>query len=338
MNFILADQDKEEIPFLLISEDENNENGFAHQQSILPGARAVLAAGLFGTMKFIEVACPEFSIWHSNYDMSRRTHIYCRMEEYVLELHFTLNNTLHFKMDGLSEVRLLPGQFNLSYAPYMDKITWFQKGEVYTNFGIHFTPAYLQQVASYFPMLDAFLQKVEKGIPGMLSAQHGQMTPEINTLVQKMLHCHFTGDVRVLYLQSKVLELLLLALEQVSTQNKSPDIQLRPYDIERIREAHDYLLQNMENPCTLIELSRKVGINDFKLKKGFKQLYGTTVYDFLLDARMEKARNLLLESDISVHDIALMMGYQTLSSFITAFKKKTGYSPGTFKKLRKGKP
>ena len=161
MNFTIADQDKEEIPCLLLNENENG-NGYAHPQSILPGARALGAAGLFGTMKFLEVECPQFSIWHSNYDMLLRTHIYCRMEQYVLELHFTLHNTLHFKMDGLSEVTLLPGQFNLSYAPYMDKVTWFKKDEVYTNFGVHFTPEYLQQVASYFPMLGDFFAKGRK--------------------------------------------------------------------------------------------------------------------------------------------------------------------------------
>ena len=92
----------------------------------------------------------------------------------------------------------------------------------------------------------------------------------------------------------------------------------------------------MDNPCTLVELSHKVGINDFKLKKGFKQLYGTTVYEFLVDARMEKAKLLLLETETSIHEIAFVTGYKNLSSFITAFKKKMGYSPGSYKRLKRG--
>jgi AraC-like DNA-binding protein len=255
----------------------------------------------------------------------------------MLELHFALNNTLYFKIDGLGEITLLPGQFNLSYAPYVNKVSWFQGREESTQFGIHFTPEYLQQAALHFPLLNAFLEKVEKGIPCMINPQHGKMTTEMSALVQKVLHCHFAPDIRALYLQSKVLELLLLALDQIGTSNKSRDIHLRPYDIDRIREVHDYLLQNLDSPCTLIELSRKVGINDFKLKKGFKQLYGTTVHDFLLDARMEKTKILLLETETPLNEIALMTGYQNLSSFITAFKKKMGYSPGAFKKMRRGK-
>ena len=329
MNFKIADQDKEEVPFRLLSELANN--------PILPGSRGLEASGFFGTMHFLEVECPGFSVWHSNYNMELRTCLYCFMEEYMLELFFAMNNTLHFELDGLGEVILQPGQFNLIYAPYVKKVTWFQENEVYTNFGIHFTPDYLQQAAPHFPLLDSFLTKVRNGDAAMISKQHGQMTPEISGLVQKILHCHFSPEVRTMYLQSKVLELLLLSLDQLGNGHKSADISLRPYDIERIRAAHDYLLSNLDNPCTLIELSRKVGINDFKLKKGFKQVYGTTVYEFLLDVRIDKAKTLLLETEIPIIDIAFMTGYRTLPSFITAFKKKTGYSPGSFKKIQKGK-
>lgn len=330
MNFRIATQDKEEVPFRLL-------NGLANNRPILPGSSGIEASGQFGTMRFLEMECPGFSVWHSNYEMELSTCMYCFMDDYMLELHFALNNTLHFCIDGLGEIILLPGQFNLSYAPKVNKIAWFQKDEAYTHFGIHFTPDYLEQAAPHFPSLNAFLENVRKGIAGKISPQHGQMTPEMSGLVQKILHCHFTPEVRTLYLQSKVLELLLLALDQIGAGNKSADIPLRPYDIERINEAHDYLLNHMENPGTLIDLSRKVGINYFKLKKGFKQLYGTTMYDFLIDARMEKAKILLLETEISIDEIACMTGYQTLSSFITAFKKKNGYSPGSFKKMRKGK-
>jgi AraC family transcriptional regulator, transcriptional activator of the genes for pyochelin and ferripyochelin receptors len=171
----------------------------------------------------------------------------------------------------------------------------------------------------------------------MLGKHHGRLTRDMNNIIRQILRCEYSGDIKNLYLQAKVLELLILALDQIAVSKpEKPEMVLRPYDIEKIREAHDYLLRNMDSPCTLIELAHKVGINDFKLKKGFKQLYGTTVYEFLLDARMEKAKILLLETDTSAHEIALITGYKNLSSFITAFKKKMGYSPGSFRKLKRG--
>jgi len=109
------------------------------------------------------------------------------------------------------------------------------------------------------------------------------------------------------------------------------DIRLWPADYEKIREARDYLLFNMDQPCTVIELAHKVGLNDFKLKKGFKQLYGSTIFDFLLEARIEKARMLLTETVMSIQEIAVATGYKNISSFTAAFKKRTGVSPRSFK-------
>ena len=331
MDFTIATQEKEAVPYALITAPANS-------NLIIPGARGIEASGYFGSMQFYEIECPGFYIWYSNYRMTRRTYMYGMMDAPMLELHFTINNTVHYKLEGLNEATLLQGQFNLSYAPFINNIAWFQKDEIYTTFDIHFSQDYLERLAAYFPVLGNFLENVDHGIAGMISRHHAQMTAEISALIRRILRCEYAGDIRNLYLQAKVQELLLLALEQLGAgEEKNVDIVLRPYDIEKIREAHDYLLRNMDNPCTLIELSRKVAINDFKLKKGFKQLYGTTVYEFLLDARMEKAKVLLLETETSVHEIAFMTGYKNLSSFITAFKKKMGYSPGSFKRMKRGK-
>lgn len=329
MDITITTQEKERVQFSPIITS-------ADPQIVIPGAKGVEASVYFGALRFYEIECPGFKIWYNNYHISRRTYIHLSMEEPLLALHSTINNTLHCKLEGLNEVTLLQGQFNVSCGPCINTVAWFDANKVYTTFSVHFTQDYLRKFASHFPLLDALLKKAEDGIPGMMSRYHGQMTIEMNTLIKRILRCRYEGDIRNLYLEAKVQELLLLALEQMDdTEEKTADIVLRPYDIEKIREAHDYLLSNMENPCTLIELSHKVGINDFKLKKGFKKLYGCTVYDFLTDARMEKAKGLLLETDTSVHDIAFITGYKNLSSFITAFKKKMGYSPGSFKKMKR---
>lgn len=329
MDITITTQEKERVQFSPVIPS-------ADSPIAVPGAKGVEATLNFGALRLYEIECPGFKIWYNNYHISRRTYLYLSVKSPLLAFHASIKNTLHCKLEGLTEVTLLQGQYNLSCGPFINTVAWFDANQLYTTFSIHFTQEYLSKFATHFPLLGELLKKAEHGLPGMMSRYHGQMTPEMNTLIKKILGCSYEGDIRNLYLEAKVQELLLLALEQTaSAEEKTADIVLRPYDIEKIREAHDYLLRNMENPCTLIELSHKVGINDFKLKKGFKKLYGTTVYDFLIDARMEKAKLLLLETDTPVHDIAFITGYKNLSSFITAFKKKTGYSPGSFKKMRK---
>lgn len=308
----------------------------ADPQIVVPGAKGVGASVSFGSLRFYEIECPGFRICYNNYDITRRTFIHVSATKPLLALHFTVTNTLHCKPEGLTEITLLQGQFNLVCGNFVNTIAWFDANQVYTTFCIHFSPDYLGKFAAHFPLLSTLLQKSALGAAGILSRYHGQTTLEMHALIKKILRCRYEGEIRNMYLDAKVQELLLLALEQMdSTQQKTGDIVLKPYDIEKIREARDYLLRNMENPCTLIELSHKVGINDFKLKKGFKKIYGTTVYDFLVDARMEKAKVLLLETDTSINEIAFITGYKNLSSFITAFKKKMGRSPGVFKKQKR---
>ena len=102
----------------------------------------------------------------------------------------------------------------------------------------------------------------------------------------------------------------------------------KEYDRERIRFARDYLIRHMENPPSLAELSRLAGINEFKLKNGFKELIGLPVFAWLADYRLETARNELMKNCKTVTEIAFELGYSSPQHFSTAFKRKFGVPPG----------
>ena len=92
------------------------------------------------------------------------------------------------------------------------------------------------------------------------------------------------------------------------------------------------LENNLEAPLSLMELSRTVGINDFKLKKGFKEVFGNTVFGYLNELKMNRAQLLLLNNDLSVAEIARLTGYKNPTHFTAAFKKKFGVLPGSLRK------
>lgn len=98
-------------------------------------------------------------------------------------------------------------------------------------------------------------------------------------------------------------------------------------DREKISKAREVLLQHIGEPLTIKELSRKVAINECYLKKGFKELFGTTIFDFYQSQRMEHAKYLLYEKGLSVTEVSLLLGYSSISHFSTAFKKHTGIKP-----------
>jgi AraC-like DNA-binding protein len=98
-------------------------------------------------------------------------------------------------------------------------------------------------------------------------------------------------------------------------------------DREKISLARDVLLQHIGEPLTIKELSRKAAINECYLKKGFKEMYGTTIFDFFQSQRMEHAKYLLYEKGLTVTEVSASLGYSSISHFSTAFKKHTGIKP-----------
>jgi AraC-like DNA-binding protein len=156
-------------------------------------------------------------------------------------------------------------------------------------------------------------------------------TPEMQRVLQEILNCPYQDWTRRFYLESKALELLILWLTQTTEYDKAPQFcTLSRSDIERVHRAKELLLQHLDNPPSLIELARKVELNDNKLKRGFRQLYGTTVFGYLHTQRMEKARTLLVNRQMKITDIAHAVGYASLPSFSLAFRKQFGVSPRAY--------
>ncbi|HAZ91832.1 MAG TPA: AraC family transcriptional regulator, partial [Chitinophagaceae bacterium] len=98
-------------------------------------------------------------------------------------------------------------------------------------------------------------------------------------------------------------------------------------DREKIIKAREILLQHIGEPITIKALSRKVAINECYLKKGFKEIFGTTIFDFYQGQRMEHAKYLLYDKGLSVTEVSMLLGYSSISHFSTAFKKHTGLKP-----------
>lgn len=294
----------------------------------VPGARELYAAGDFGTLLFYEQSGPDFSLWYKCYFMKQSTYLSATAHGPLFQLCVAVNRTLRFQQQGMGKIKLPEGQFNILYAPVVQNQTWFDKSKKYIIYDIHFPRSYLEKLTPHFSQASEFLMKAELGFPCLLSPVHAHITPDIMATLHDMHYCNYTGDVKQAYLQALLSRLLLQALTRLSfVKIPANEIRLQPYELAKLREAWEYLLHHIEHPGTVIDLSHAIGLNDFKLKKGFKQLYGITIFEFLLEARMEKARRLLLETDMTVHAVAISVGYKNISSFTVAFKKKFGILP-----------
>lgn len=151
-------------------------------------------------------------------------------------------------------------------------------------------------------------------------------------VLEALLNHTYTDSLENIYINAQTQMLLLYSLECMLGDDKEIEsfqckFLANEADREKIIKAREVLLQHIGEPLTIKELSRKVAINECYLKKGFKELFGTTIFDFYQSQRMEHARYLLYEKGLSVTEVSVLLGYSSISHFSTAFKKHTGLKP-----------
>ncbi|MEB3359637.1 MAG: AraC family transcriptional regulator [Synechococcales bacterium] len=161
--------------------------------------------------------------------------------------------------------------------------------------------------------------------------RQGTTTPEMQVILHQILHCPHRGGIKRLYLEGKVLELAAHQFAQLAEaeQGRSPSV-FKADEIERLHHAKAILVERVDNPPSLLNLARQVGLNDFKLKQGFRQVFGTTVFGYLRDYRLEQARLLLAEEKLTVQQVARSVGYEHSGYFAKAFKQKFGVNPKAY--------
>lgn len=155
------------------------------------------------------------------------------------------------------------------------------------------------------------------------------MTPEMQTAISKIFQTSFQNSTRLLFLKSQVLELLSHYFAQINAGNNS---EVRQVEIEKMHHAREIILQNLSKPPSLNELSKLVGVNNNKLKKNFKQIFGIPVFKYLQTQRLQKAYQLLEGKEMTVQEVAYFVGYESLGSFSNAFYKQYGLRPSVISK------
>jgi len=153
-------------------------------------------------------------------------------------------------------------------------------------------------------------------------------SPETQLIATQLLSCPLKGACRRLYVESKTLELISAALDKIGSDARPGHFPLSKSDVERIREARRLLLEDITNPPRIRQLAKSVGINEFKIKYGFREVFGCTIRQCLRMHRMETARSMLADTDTTVGTVASMVGYTNMSHFITAFRDQFGVTPG----------
>jgi AraC family transcriptional regulator len=149
-------------------------------------------------------------------------------------------------------------------------------------------------------------------------------------VLEALLNHSYSESLENIFINAQTQMLLLYSMECMAGDGEDSftcKFLANDADREKIALARKILLEHISEPLTIKELSRKAAINECYLKKGFKEMYGTTIFDFFQSQRMEHAKYLLYEKGLSVTDVSALLGYSSISHFSTAFKKLTGLKP-----------
>ena len=272
-----------------------------------------------------------------NFNSDSEVIVRFKMEQLKVIFGFLLTGEadcmFHQRQKQTMSIKASGGYCGISYLPELQGLTHYPAGSSVAALHIGLELELLgNMVSETDDSLPLELRYALEGKKDSTFCCPGIMTSAMQLAVNQILCCPCHGPMRRMYLESKAIELMALQLEHYTphkNQPATPEI-LNSQDIERLHAARELILTNMQNPPSLNQLARDVGLNEFKLKKGFRRLFGNTVFGCLHDHRMEEARRMLDEGEFFVKEVAWMIGYREPHSFSDAFMKYFGIRPSRY--------
>ncbi|ELS00510.1 DNA-binding domain-containing protein, AraC-type [Xenococcus sp. PCC 7305] len=223
------------------------------------------------------------------------------------------------------------GNNYLFYLPDIQETDQFVAGTRFQRVRINIEPSFLR---SFVSGLDDIPKKLQPLIEGDLAPSFhcsvGKVTPMMRTIIQQMWAHPYQGAIAKIYLEGKVLELLALQLSQLlELERVQPaNLKLNSRDLDSLHQAKNILQHKYLNPPSVIDLAQQVGLNRIKLQQGFRQVFQTTPFGYLQNYRLDLAKILLQDDELTVNTVARRVGYSNVSYFSRTFKRRFGITPG----------
>ncbi|AZA83171.1 AraC family transcriptional regulator [Chryseobacterium lactis] len=276
----------------------------------------------YGNGFYHEICFTNVHISFGNIVLTNRLQLYFESDFDTVEMHFALKGKSMATSGNFQKTVAFDSyQHNIIYAHHMQGKMEFD-GPDMNILEINLAPEFFKKfLPDQSGLFEKFRNAIEKQNSSLIQPDHNRISLEMYQILNDIIHCDRKGTFKRIYLEAKVSELLLLQLEQLFNDSSSPS-SLQKKDVKKIYAVRDYIINNLSTHCSLNDLAHQVGTNEFTLKKGFKELFGTTVFGFWNDIKMEQAKRMLLDSDLNISEISDIIGYKNPRHFSAAFKRK----------------
>ena len=278
----------------------------------------------------------DLHFYQSTQQTASKTYVY--KEQPYIQLHYELDKgytEYKARYQQKSSIYTEVGKCTLFYLPVLDGYLYDPVCDSAISCEIEIGESWLtrnlkeESKESY-----QFLKKMSLGEIAVLGEDSFTITPEMKQLIYEINSCPYTGMVKDLFIEGKVMLLLALQLNQVQSDVDQKHAQrIHAQDVSRLYDIKALLEQESHLKHTIEELAMRIGMNRTKLQAGFKQCFGMTIHEYVLEMRMNEAYRLLTsfsKGTYSIEEVARSVGYKNYAHFSTMFKKKFGVSPSSF--------
>ncbi len=282
-------------------------------------------------------------VWEfNNIKLGYALHLYDKLhdvktaksEDEKVRLHMGLKGDYEFHYKQLNKrYDLAGGHHNIMYSKGIE-LEVNNKSLAIETLGIAFPKElFISFTQDADDLLKQFSEHILEGKNVIISEEWGTISSPIQQVVDDIISNPYSGSLESIFLLAKTLELLVLCVHNYKKSNEYQYHYLKTKtDKEAIIAARDFINERLDNPPNLTEIARHVGLNEFKLKYGFKEMFKSTIFGYLTDRRLNLANNYLKNTDKTLAQIAYDLGYSSPQHFSNQFRKKFGVTPKSVQK------
>lgn len=249
----------------------------------------------------------------------------------LVRLHFGLKGNYEFSYKQLDKrFDLIGGHHNIMYSNGFDIEIENKTFEIET-FGIQFPKElFIDFTQNANDQIKRFSENILLGKSDLLSQNWGSIDYSIEQVIRQIINCNYSAELKKMFLLSKSIELLVLSAESYSYAVSKKKVFLKnKSDKEKIIAARDLINESLNCPPNLNQIAKTIGLNEYKLKRGFKEIFNNTVFGYLTEQRLNLAMQYLKDTQKTSSEIAYSLGYATPQHFSNAFKNKFGFAPNS---------
>lgn len=289
--------------------------------------------GHFGKVTLQRLVSGPFEIWHGVYEAFQDCSIRFHHKRAFLGVHAMLNGASDCEIHPFARAPFNEHQCNFYYLPLLDGTMHLQKGKQYQTLNMCLKAAHVKSYLTHFETGKSFREKLFQKLAAQLHSEPVPMSFALKSIIDEILSFRSALDQQDLFLRIKIHEFLFYLF------GLRPAVDpLKPALRNSLEESRNYIEQHFTEHLTIRQLARKAGMNTTTFKAGFKKAFGMAPFEYLVDIRMQHALELLRKRDLSIQRIADASGYKSFGSFIKAFKRKFGMTPGQIKKTFPSEP